>query len=87
MMRTIISVRVGTRHRVGTDWPVLDEVRRCQLPGKRPTWVVLRGLCNGVPDGATEHATQREALAEFRGHVDTIDDDSIEGDALGGCDG
>lgn len=67
-MRTLINERqCGTRTILNTAWPVLDLLEREQLPGRKPTWIVTRGLCNGVPRGATEHRTRRAAVADFEG--------------------
>ena len=66
MARTLIaSVRTGARHLNGADWPITDQLERVNLRGRRPEWVITRGLCNGTPDGAIEYRKLRLALAEW----------------------
>ena len=61
MTRTLITeTQTGTRRIAGTDWPILDQLHREQT-GKRVRWIVTRGLCNGIPTGATEYRTLTEA--------------------------
>jgi hypothetical protein len=66
MARNILEQRArGIRRIAGTEWPIVDQLERQQLPGKRPRWIVVRGLCNGVPDSATEYRRLKEAQAAF----------------------
>lgn len=66
MSRRVIAERhVGLRVVAGTEWSVDDYVIRDQRTGRRPTWIVERARCNGVPLAAQEYATKREALAAF----------------------
>ena len=58
MATTIARVQVGTLTRCGTQWPIENIVQRV---GARQ-WVVLRGLCNGVPRSSEEYRSRREAL-------------------------
>jgi len=60
----VTETRVGTRVIAGTEWPVVDQLVRVAT-GRRVEWAVIRGLCNGVPDSATEHRTLREAMDVF----------------------
>lgn len=66
MSRKVVAEReMGTRLIAGTEWPVCDQVVRDERPGQRPTWVVVRGLCNGVPRSSEQHRTLREASESF----------------------
>ena len=55
----------GRRVLAGTDWPVRDKLVRDQRPGRRPTWEIVRGLCNGIAQRADVYRTRREALAAW----------------------
>jgi len=55
----------GVRHINGTDHPVVYQLRRDRRGTRRPTWIVLEGLCNGVPDEATEHRTLTAARRRY----------------------
>ncbi len=48
--RILESRRVGVKHLRGNAFLIEDRLERQQLPGKKPVWVVLRGLCDGVPE-------------------------------------
>ena len=64
-MRTILREKqTGTRKLAGTDWPIVDQLHREQMSGKA-SWVITRGLCNGIPDKAETFKTKKEALAAF----------------------
>lgn len=53
---------LGSRTIMGTQHRVEDVVQRVEDHGGSVTWVVLRGLCNGVPDSSEPYKTRREAL-------------------------
>jgi hypothetical protein len=55
---------VGHRTIAGTDWPIIDKIERQEFNGK-VEWVVVRGLCNGVPRGHVVFRSKRKALIEF----------------------
>lgn len=55
-------VQVGSRVVSGTTFPVENAVDK-QVVGGTVRWVVLRGLCNGVPERAVTYKTKREAIA------------------------
>ena len=66
--------RVEHPQRGGRRGVAHDPVGRERFGGDRvekrgARWVYTRGLCNGVPDGATEHKTKRAAL-ESAGFTD-----------------
>lgn len=63
--KVIHERRTGSRVIACTEFPVLDQLVRG--PGRRPTWHVVRGLCNGVPQSAKEFKTLRAASAEYWG--------------------
>lgn len=66
MTRRVLAERVVRYElRAGTELPVLDRLERDQRPGRRPTWIVTRGLCNGTPARADEYRTLTEARAAF----------------------
>jgi hypothetical protein len=82
MARIIIAEnQVGTRLINGTEWPVMDQIVRDQRPGQRTTWMLVRGECNGIPEGAQEYRTRREAQAAF-GLISASEPDT---DELGGA--
>ena len=56
----VAARRRGVRTINGTDWPVTDRLER-QQHGRRVSWVVVIGLCNGVPDVSYAWRTYREA--------------------------
>lgn len=64
--KTIDERTLGHRPIAGTDWPVRDLLTREQIPGRRPQWQIVRGLCNGVPTGVDTYSTRREALEAWR---------------------
>lgn len=65
-MRTLLDeVVIGKRTVNGTDFPVSYQLHQDKMPGRRPTWVVTRAVCNGAADGATDYKTRREAVAAF----------------------
>lgn len=65
--RRVIESRItGHRTITGTDWPITDQLVRETKRG-RPVWVVITGLCAGVPLKATEHKTLKEAREVFEG--------------------
>jgi hypothetical protein len=65
-MRSIIKEKqTGTRTIAGTDWPVTTQLVRDAIPGRKPTWLVVRDLCNGVPLRSSEYATRRLAEEAF----------------------
>ena len=57
----IARKQIGTRTVAGTAWPVEHAIDR-QATGGQVRWVVLRFLCNGVPDDAQTFKTKRAAL-------------------------
>jgi hypothetical protein len=57
--------QVAVERRAGTDFPVVNQLTREQLPGRRPEWRIVYGLCNGVPDSASEHRTLAAARREW----------------------
>lgn len=57
----IARKQIGTRKMAGTAWPVEHALDRQTTCG-RVTWVVLRYLCNGIPDSAESFKTKRAAL-------------------------
>lgn len=66
MSRVVIAERdMGTRLVAGTEWAVVDQLVRDQRPGRRPTWIVVRGLCNGVPRSCEEHRRRIDALDSY----------------------
>lgn len=70
MSRTVLAERVtGHRALIGTEFPVYDQVAREVLPGRRPTWIVTRGLCNGVPTTAIEFLSRRGAIRYFERQI------------------
>lgn len=69
-MREIIEERrYGTRTIAGTDWPVSEQIVRDQRRGQ-PEWIVVRGLCNGVPESSTTHKTLAAAREDFGASCD-----------------
>lgn len=57
----IEEIETGKRASAGTDWPIVDQLRRT---GERE-WTVVRDLCNGVPRTAETYRSEtaaREAL-------------------------
>lgn len=69
MRKILASQVVGTRKIAGTWWPIEDLLVRVrdQVPGRRPTWEVVRNLCNGVPDAVEVYPTRREVVLVFGG--------------------
>lgn len=59
--RVIASRMRGYRRIAGADWPVFDALYRVDN-GRRITWDVVRGLCNGTPDTSSTYLTKRAAL-------------------------
>jgi hypothetical protein len=68
MNRRILADRTrGIFRLAGTDWPITDQLVREQMPGRRPTWCVIYGLCNGLSDYSSEHRTLTAARREWDG--------------------
>ncbi len=64
-MATVITSKVtGKRTLNGTDWPVETILERRPDRGRRQ-WVLVVGLCNGVPQSTRFYATWRGALNAF----------------------
>jgi hypothetical protein len=53
----------GTRRIAGTDWPVVDQVKRLG----RGRYVAIRGLCNGVPEAAVKFGRAKLAVELLEG--------------------
>lgn len=49
----------GTRRIAGTDWPVVDQVKRLG----RGRYLAVRGLCNGVPEAVVRFGRAKDAIA------------------------
>ncbi len=65
-MRQLLDERMaGTRQLLGTRWVVTDQLTHVQMPGRRATWVITLGLCNGIPSSGTEYRTRKAALAAW----------------------
>lgn len=60
--KVVAERRLGVRVVAGTEWPILNQVRRDER-GERVEWILTLGLCNGVPDGSEVYRTRRAALA------------------------
>lgn len=66
MARKILAEHVtGKRTINGTEWPICNQLVRDQRPGQRPTWEIVRSLCNGVPDHVDTYPTRRAALEDW----------------------
>jgi hypothetical protein len=61
MITTIKSATVGHRAICGTDWPVEHVAERHATFD----WVLVKYLCNGIPDSFKRFRTRRELLAAF----------------------
>jgi hypothetical protein len=62
----IVEKTTGTRMINGTEWPIISQLVREQGPhDKRPTWLVVYGLCNGIPVSSQKHQTLSAARIEF----------------------
>lgn len=62
--KRIATVQTGTRTIANTEFPVLDAVERVGEPRVK-YWLVIYGLCNGIPQSSRRFTTRREALAEL----------------------
>lgn len=65
MIKVIRERTTGKRTVCGTDWPVKDQIQRHQFAGRRPEWVVIKGLSGGVPDSCAVYKTKKDALDAF----------------------
>lgn len=66
MTTVIAEQRAGVRLLAGTEFPVIDRVERQQW-GRRVEWVLIVGLCNGIPSWSKSFATKAEALYALTG--------------------
>lgn len=62
----IEELEIGWRRVAGTDWPVVDQLRRT---GRRE-WTVIRELCNGAPRAATIYRSETQAREAFGSRLD-----------------
>lgn len=58
---------VGYRTIGGLAMPMSDVLTRVELPGKRPYWVMARGVCNGITLCSEQYTTLKAAKAALRG--------------------
>jgi hypothetical protein len=66
MSKVIVEKTTGTRMINGTEWPIISQLVREQgSHDKRPTWLVVYGLCNGIPMSAQKYPTLGAARIEF----------------------
>jgi hypothetical protein len=66
MSKVIEEKTTGMRMVNGTDWPIVSQLVREQGPhDKRPTWLVVYGLCNGIPVSSQKYQTLSAARIEF----------------------
>lgn len=63
--RVLEERKTGARLSGGTEFVIVDQLVRDQRPGSRPTWLVVLGLCNGVPFSSREFKTLRAAREDF----------------------
>ena len=62
--KLVAEIVTGERTINGTNWPIVDQVIREQAPrDKRPRWIAILGLCNGIPKSAIECETRKMALS------------------------
>ena len=59
--KVLDSFQLGVRLITGTEWPIVYELRRVEMPDRRPEWEIVFGLCNGVPDRVETFRTLRAA--------------------------
>lgn len=70
MNRAVVEERrVGTRVLAGTEWPIVDQLVRHADGRAHGGWQIIRGLCNGVPDGATFYPSESAAREAWEGRV------------------
>lgn len=55
----------GQRTVNGTEHPIVSLLVRDQIPGKKPTWQIVHGLCNGVPARVETYRTKAAAVNDW----------------------
>lgn len=65
MTRIIKEKQVHTRIIAGTHWPVTHQLCRKKVGNQRPFWVVVKYLCNGIPDESVLFSTLTKASEYF----------------------
>lgn len=66
MHRTVIKERViGTRTQAGTNHAICDQLVREQMPGCKPRWYIVKGLCNGTAFGSNKYRRFKDALRDW----------------------
>lgn len=53
--------RAGTRHEMGTDWPLVDQLQEIRS-SSGTSYIVLFGLCQGVPSSSRTFRWLSDAL-------------------------
>lgn len=69
MITTIKRATVGNRTTNGTAWAVEHLAQRVVSAGPL-RWVLVKYLCNGVPDGSETFTTKRDLVAAFNALVE-----------------
>ena len=63
VVKIVANKLIGTKIIYGTECEVRDQL--LQVPGISKSWLVVRGLCAGIPDSCTEYPTLSSALEVF----------------------
>lgn len=71
MRRLFDAVCKGMKLVNGIEFPIFDQLELEKLPNREPTWIIIYGLCNGIPEKAEEFDTFKEALKVW-GHGDFV---------------
>lgn len=66
MNKLLEEIQTGTRTIAGTDWPVVDQLRRT---GERE-WTVVREFCNGVPRASETYRSEARAREAFESRIE-----------------
>jgi hypothetical protein len=66
-LTTIARRATGIRRIAGTDWLIENVAQREQRGNDRPTWILLKSLCNGTCASLVQYPTKRALLAALNG--------------------
>ncbi len=58
----IDSITTGHIRRNGTQWPIESELVQVEGVAKKPYWVILINLCDGVADGSRTFQDKKTAM-------------------------
>jgi len=73
----ICEAITGTRSELNTDHAVSTQLVREAMPGRKPRWLVVIDLCNGVPDGTDVYTKRKDAMAAWQAEVRGVPEKDI----------